>query len=37
MAYIFYRAMLRKSQYCCWTSFVSLSVCKVAVFIVSWA
>jgi len=33
----FYRAMLRKAQYCCWTSFVSPSVCNVAVFIVLWA
>jgi len=33
----FYRAMPRKSQYCCWTSFVSPSVCNVAVFIVLWA
>ena len=29
--------MLRKVQYCCWTSFVGPSVCNVAVFIVLWA
>jgi len=27
----FYRAMLRKAQYCGWTSFVCPSVCNVAV------
>jgi len=32
----FYRSMLHKAQYCCWTSFVSLSVCNVAVFITLW-